>query len=189
MFTIKKILLTKPEHPKIPKLLSLLLKHKGKKAIVFVQYRTQIEHIVSKLLDLGFSAKPFMGKRNKFTKKQQEQTIQDFRENKFDILVSSSIGEEGLDIPAVDIVIFYEPIPSEIRTIQRRGRTGRLNKGEVCILITKGTRDEYYYWASQRKEKKMHSILKKFSSKSKENKPKKTKTQKKTGQLDITSFL
>ena len=43
-----------------------------------------------------------------------------FKQNEFNTLVMSSVGEEGLDIPAVDIVIFYEPIPSAIRTIQRR---------------------------------------------------------------------
>ena len=46
-------------------------------------------------------------------------------------LVATSIAEEGLDIPEVDLVVFYEPIPSEIRYIQRRGRTGRKTAGNV----------------------------------------------------------
>ncbi len=70
------------------------------------------------------------------------------------------MAEEGLDIPKVDLVIFYEPIPSEIRTIQRRGRTGRMKEGDVCILIAKGTIDEVYYWSSRHKERKMKSVLK-----------------------------
>jgi len=65
-----------------------------------------------------------------------------------------------LDIEEVDLVIFYEPIPSEIRSIQRRGRTGRTKAGRVIFLITKGTRDEGYYWSAYRKEKRMKTILK-----------------------------
>ena len=73
--------------------------------------------------------------------------------------MSTSIGEEGLDVPAVDLVIFYEPVPSAIRSIQRRGRTGRMEKGKVIILFTKGTRDESYKWTAHHKEKRMFSNL------------------------------
>jgi len=74
--------------------------------------------------------------------------------------VATSVAEEGLSIPAVDLVIFYEPVPSEIRTIQRRGRTGRTESGRVIFLITKDTRDEWYYWSAYHKEKRMKKILK-----------------------------
>ena len=72
----------------------------------------------------------------------------------------NSIGEEGLDIPEVNAVIFYEPIPSAIRKIQRAGRTARLVKGKLIILLTKKTLDEAYYWAAFHKEKRMYSAIK-----------------------------
>ncbi len=75
------------------------------------------------------------------------------------ICLHNSIGEEGLDIPRVDLVIFYEPVPSAIRSIQRRGRTGRQEKGRVIILMVKGTRDEAYRWVAHNKEKKMYKNL------------------------------
>ena len=75
------------------------------------------------------------------------------------MLIATSVAEEGIDIPDVDLVLFYEPIPSEIRTIQRRGRTGRSSTGKVIILITSGTRDEAYYWAEGSREKKMGRIM------------------------------
>ncbi|HNW37759.1 MAG TPA: ERCC4 domain-containing protein, partial [Methanosarcina vacuolata] len=78
-----------------------------------------------------------------------------FRAGEYNVLVATSVAEEGLDIPSTDLVLFYEPIPSEIRSIQRKGRTGRQHKGRVIILVTKGTRDEAYYWSSKSKEKKM----------------------------------
>ena len=79
-------------------------------------------------------------------------------------MVATSIAEEGLDIPQVDLVVFYEPIPSEIRYIQRRGRTGRKSAGTVVILATKNTIDERYLYSSKRRIEKMKQILSSISS-------------------------
>lgn len=76
----------------------------------------------------------------------------------------NSVGEEGLDIPAVDLVVFYEPVPSEIRAIQRRGRTGRQKSGKVIVLMAKDTRDEAYYWKSKHRERRMKETLKDMKS-------------------------
>jgi len=105
------------------------------------------------------------------SQKEQKQIIQDFRENKVNILIATSIGEEGLDIPEVSAVYFYEPIPSEIRKIQRAGRTARLAKGKLAILITQNTRDEINHYASTAREKKMHRVIDKVKLDLK-NKPK-----------------
>lgn len=152
--------LAKGEHPKLAKLVELLKMRAGKKIIVFVQFRDQVKRIVEELHAKGISAEQFVGKRDGVKLKDQKETIQKFRDGLFDVMVASSIGEEGLDIPSVDAVIFYEPIPSEIRSIQRRGRAGRAKAGEVVILITRGTRDEAYHWVARRKESKMRSIVK-----------------------------
>lgn len=156
---IRQLCTTEEEHPKLKVLMDLIDDLKGKKIIVFAQYRDQIKLIEMELQKHGVTAKQFVGKREGFTRKMQEETIADFRIGKFQVLVASSIGEEGLDIPAVDAVIFYEPVPSEIRSIQRRGRAARFKEGEIYILVTKGTRDEYYFWSSSRKEKKMKEII------------------------------
>lgn len=165
------------DHPKMAKLLSLVKDLGPKKMIIFVQYRDQIESIMAQLTKAGFPARPFMGKRENFTKKMQEETMDAFRKGEFSILVASSIGEEGLDIPAVDAVIFFEPIPSEIRTIQRRGRAGRFKEGAVYILMTRNTRDEYYYWASRKREKKMKEILISLQKEMREQSTKQTPRQ------------
>jgi Fanconi anemia group M protein len=93
------------------------------------------------------------------SQKIQKEVLDKFREGEYNILVATSIGEEGLDIPKVDTVIFYEPVSSAIRQIQRRGRTGRMEKGKVVILMAKETRDEGYRWASHHKEKRMFRTL------------------------------
>jgi ERCC4-related helicase len=75
------------------------------------------------------------------------------------VMAATSIGEEGLDIPSVDTVVFFEPIPSEIRSIQRRGRAGRLRAGKVVVLIAEGTRDEGHLHSSRKKEENMKKIV------------------------------
>ncbi|MEM3281915.1 MAG: helicase-related protein, partial [Candidatus Micrarchaeaceae archaeon] len=108
------------------------------------------------------AARAFVGKREGVTQEAQKQTIADFREKKFDVLVASSIGEEGLDIPAVDLVIFYEPIPNEIRNIQRRGRAGRVRAGDIVVLTTNDTKDMTYLFVSMQRERKMLYIINKL---------------------------
>ncbi|MDE1825864.1 MAG: DEAD/DEAH box helicase [Candidatus Micrarchaeota archaeon] len=152
------------EHPKVFTLINILTQNKGKSAIVFVQYRSTIKMLVEKLTAFGFDARAFVGKKDGVTQAQQKQTIEEFREGKFKVLVSSSIGEEGLDIPSVDMVVFYEPIPSEIRNIQRKGRTGRLYSGEVYLLMAKSTKDQVYLMVSRQREKKMQEVVKSLQS-------------------------
>jgi len=93
------------------------------------------------------------------SQKEQVEILRKFREGEVNVIVATSIGEEGLDIPQVDLVVFYEPVPSEIRTIQRRGRTGRSAAGRVVMLVTRDTRDEAYFYSARRKESKMHQEL------------------------------
>lgn len=175
------------EHPKMGVLIDQVKSLDGKKMIVFAHYRDQIAKIEHELMEHGIEARKFVGKRDGFSKKLQEKTIADFREGDFNVLVASSIGEEGLDIPAVDAVIFYEPVPSEIRSIQRRGRAGRFSEGEIIILMTRGTRDEFYYWASRKKEAKMKSILKGMQNKG--GTKKKRRKRKLEGQTRISHFV
>jgi len=139
----------KVEHPKLIELKKIVaseLKRGVSKMIVFNQYRDAALKTKEELISMGIKAELFVGQAKKGTtglsQKEQKKIMDDFREGKFTVLVATSVGEEGLDIVKVDTVIFYEPIPSAIRSIQRRGRTGRQGKGRVIILITKNTRDE-----------------------------------------------
>ena len=155
------------EHPKLAKLRELVAERITKqehKMMIFTQYRDTGSKIVTMLEQLE-GARPvlFVGQAKKngsgLTQKRQLEILERFAEGEYNILVSSSVGEEGLDIPKVDSVIFYEPIPSEIRHIQRRGRTARLEKGQVIVLVAEGTRDEAYRWTAHHKEKRMHRTL------------------------------
>jgi len=64
----------------------------------------------------------------------------------------------------VDLVVFYEPVASDVRLIQRKGRTGRDAPGKVIILTTDKTADEAYLWAGMRREKKMRRLVRKLTA-------------------------
>lgn len=153
------------EHPKISRVLSIASRiinsESGSKVIIFTQYRDTCDMLVEKLSIIpGARIGKLIG-QSKGGLKQREQieVLNDFHEGKYNIVVSTSVGEEGLDVASTDAVIFYEPVPSEIRTIQRRGRTGRKNDGEVYVLVAKGTIDEVFERSSKKKEELMRSRL------------------------------
>jgi len=155
------------EHPKIIELRRIVVgelkNKKNVKIIIFNQYRDSTNKIKEVMDALGVKSKIFVGQAKKkdtgLTQKKQKQILEEFRRGEFNCLIATSVAEEGLDIPVVDLVIFYEPVPSAIRTVQRRGRTGRQEKGRVIVLITKKTRDEANLWASVHKEKRMYRII------------------------------
>ncbi len=170
---MQELIAKKVEHPKLAKLKEIVsaeLKQNPKmKAIVFAQFRDTLLKINKTMNEIpNINARIFVGQAKKenekgevtgLSQKEQREIINEFSLGKINILCASQIGEEGLDIIEVSNVIFYEPVPSEIRTIQRRGRTARLMKGSLIILMTKATRDEAYYWAAFNKEKKMKKAI------------------------------
>ncbi len=171
------------EHPKMKNLIELLkielgmdgqtrlksLREEGKnedspKIIVFTQFRDTLDMIHERCEKEGIKSVRFYGQgtsdgKKGLTQKEQKNIIKSFKTGNYDVLISTSVAEEGIDIPAVDLVILYEPVPSEIRMIQRRGRTGRKSSGRMKVLITKKTIDEGYYWTSVRRESRMKSQI------------------------------
>ncbi|MFX1282186.1 MAG: DEAD/DEAH box helicase family protein [Promethearchaeota archaeon] len=132
--------------------------------IIFSNYRDTIRFLHKELSNCGIEAGIFIGhsssKEDKgLTQKQQLEVVEEFKRGDLQILLSTSVGEEGLDVGNCDLVVFYDSVPSIIRAIQRRGR-GRKKKSRVIHLVTKDTRDESMYWAINRKNKKMNDFLK-----------------------------
>jgi Fanconi anemia group M protein len=158
------------EHPKIQKLDEILKTISGK-ALIFSSYRDSVDIIYKKLTEMGLSAGILIGKAGEAGLKQKKQieTVQKFRDGEFNILVATRVGEEGLDISEVNQVIFYDNIPSSIRFIQRRGRTGRKDTGKLIVLMAKDTIDERYYWIGKRKMTAAKSMGEKMTQTLKNN--------------------
>lgn len=172
------------EHPKLPRAVEEVKERvkEGKKILLFSQYRDTVQELVERLKDEGIRTRKFIGQTHKrgergLSQEEQKQILKNFRSGDYDVLVCTQIAEEGLDIPSVDTVMFYEPVPSEIRHIQRKGRTGRKQAGEVVILMTENTRDEAYYWVSKNKEKKMKKMLKNWDKGKSRKEKKKNKDE------------
>ncbi|HYA11190.1 MAG TPA: DEAD/DEAH box helicase [Thermoplasmata archaeon] len=163
-------------HPKLDALVKLvqetleLPRDHPPRILVFAQYRDTIQSI-QELLELqAWKVGRFVGQATRdrddpgMNQKEQARVLGDFRAGRFPILVASSVAEEGLDVPDVDLVVFFESVPSEIRAIQRRGRTGRTSLGKVVVLLTRETRDVAYQVAEVRREKAMRRIVRRLSA-------------------------
>ncbi len=166
MYALKELDVTHPKLEIVKDIVSGQLRNNpDSRVIIFTNYRDMSE-LVTKNLEGVDNVRPvrFVGQASKYkdtglTQKQQVEILDKFRSGEYNALVATSVAEEGLDIPATDLVLFYEPVPSEIRSIQRKGRTGRSHAGKVVVLVAKGTKDEAYYWSSRRKEKTMNSKI------------------------------
>ena len=165
------------EHSKIPKLKEILDSVPGK-ALIFTSYRDSVDMIHTQLNDMGISAGILIGKAGDTGLKQKKQieVVQKFRDGEFQVLVATRVGEEGLDIAEVNQVIFYDNVPSSIRFIQRRGRTGRKDTGKLVVLIAKNTIDETYYWIGKRKISAAKSMGSKMTKVLEKNKDPSVKT-------------
>lgn len=181
MKDIFKLLENVTEHPKLIYILNLCKKEKldtsanknpnvllndsmSSQILIFSHYRDTATHIVDELNKTGIKSFRFVGqstRNNDIGMKQNEQSVilDSFRKKEFNVLVATSIAEEGLDIPEVKLVIFYEPVASEIRHIQRKGRTGRKSSGNVIILAAKDTVDMRILFANKRRIEKMKTIF------------------------------
>ena len=151
------------ENPKIEEVKRILSSEINgeKKVIIFTQYRDNVDAIFENIKMInGIKPVRFIGQgKNGLSQKEQVDIIKDFEAGVYNVLVSTSISEEGISIKGADLAIFYEAIPSAIRSIQRRGRVGRYDIGKVYILMIKGTNDQGYYWLSKIREGKMKKII------------------------------
>ena len=164
------------EHPKLAKAVEIVRaefgQRPGARVIVFSQYRDTVDRLVGELERGGGGAvRParFVGQASHggdtgLSQKEQVAVLDRFRGGEVNCLVATSVAEEGLDIPATDLVVFYEPIPDVIRTIQRRGRTGRVRTGRAVVLVADGTRDVSLHRSAFARERRMHEMLEEVES-------------------------
>ncbi|RPA96135.1 P-loop containing nucleoside triphosphate hydrolase protein [Choiromyces venosus 120613-1] len=156
-------------HPKLDYMASVVLKHffdaedaetkRETRIMIFTSYRSSAEEIVRVLNKHQPIVKPhiFVGQADAkgvegMKQKDQIEVIEKFQEGTYNVIVATSIGEEGLDIGEVDMIICYDQQGSSIRLLQRMGRTGRKRDGHVHILLTQGKEEENFKKATRAHE-------------------------------------
>jgi len=173
-FELKKNYEFSPEdlvHPKYQVLRKVLLdelhSNPSSQILVFIKLRDSVKNVVKKLSHVkGLRPVRFVGQTTKskddkgLSQNNQIEILEQFKKGVYNVLVSTNVGEEGLDISECDLVVFYDVVASEIRMIQRKGRTARHRKGKVIILYCKDTNDEIYLKIVLAKLKRMNVTLK-----------------------------
>ncbi|WP_287585785.1 DEAD/DEAH box helicase [Candidatus Borrarchaeum sp.] len=190
IFLIKELLSKGQDHPKAEEIKKIVKEQletsQNSRILVFAQFRITAKLVASVLDEIeGVNAVRFVGQSKRkgekgLSQKEQAEILKKFKHGEYNVLVATSVAEEGLDIAECDLVIFYDTVPSEIRNIQRRGRTARKSAGKVIVLMAKGTRDEAYYWVAQSKEREMNRLLNEIKGVSKSLKEEKEKQKNKT---------
>ena len=112
------------------------------KAICFVRTKKHASAFcdwISKL-ESGVEIRPnvFVGHTREtgpgMTQVEQEDVMKGFREGKYNLLVATSVAEEGLDVPACNLVIRYQHVSNEIAKVQTQGRARAENSQGFTIL-------------------------------------------------------
>ncbi len=162
---ISKAVEKKVLNKKTEKMLELLKKTEFRKALIFTSLKENAFELLEVLQREGINAGILVGQSKGkegigMKQAQQLKTLDDFNKGVTRVLIATHVGEEGLDISEVDLVIFFDNPISAVRRIQRMGRTGRKEKGRVVFLINRDTREEVKYYVSTRKYKKLIKELK-----------------------------
>lgn len=167
-------------HPKLEYLQSIILRHfveagdayvedsvssKSTRVMIFAHYRDSAEEIAKVLKRNDPMVRPhvFVGQANSkgsdgMDQKTQLSVIKMFQEGTYNTLVATSIGEEGLDIGEVDLIVCYDASASPIRMLQRMGRTGRKRAGNIVVLLMRGKEETNFTKAKDNYEKMQKEI-------------------------------
>ncbi|XP_077477393.1 Fanconi anemia group M protein isoform X2 [Stigmatopora argus] len=167
-------------HPKLQKLDEVVVQHfhfltqnassstgageVGTRVMIFSSFRDSVQEIALMLnrhspliRAMTFTGHGSAGKAVKgLTQKEQLEVVNRFRQGGFNTLVSTCVGEEGLDIGEVDLIVCFDAQKNPTRLVQRMGRTGRKRQGRIVVTLAQG-REERIYNQSQRTK---HSLLK-----------------------------
>ncbi len=165
-------------HPKLEYLQSVVINHfldagegrgasdpSSTKVMIFAHYRDSAEEIARVLRRNDPVVRPhvFVGQANSkgsegMDQKKQLNIIEKFQSGIYNTLVATSIGEEGLDIGEVDLIICYDASASPIRMLQRMGRTGRKRAGNIVVTLMRGKEENNFIKAKDTYEKMQSEI-------------------------------
>ncbi|TSO67456.1 Fanconi anemia group M protein [Bagarius yarrelli] len=141
-------------------------KAESTRVMIFSSFRDSVQEIAEMLNRheplvrvMTFMGQASAGKGVRgFTQKEQLEVVRRFREGGFNTLVSTCVGEEGLDIGEVDLIVCFDAQKSPIRLVQRMGRTGRHRQGRIVVILAEG-REERIYNQSQSNRRSVNKCI------------------------------
>ncbi|KAI3367642.1 hypothetical protein L3Q82_026489 [Scortum barcoo] len=172
-------------HPKLEKLEEVVLQHfrlwaessadnngsgpreVSTRVMIFSSFRESVQEIAAMLNRhaplikvMTFMGQASAGKGVKgFTQKEQLEVVHSFRQGGFNTLVSTCVGEEGLDIGEVDLIVCFDAQKNPIRLVQRMGRTGRKRQGRIVVILAEGREERTYNQSQSNKRSVYKSII------------------------------
>lgn len=147
-----------PENPKLEVLKEILQKQfkgpKSPRGIIFTRTRQSAHSLLlwlqqqPSLQTVDIRAQLLIGAGNssqstpmtQMTQRDQQEVIQKFRTGAFNLLVATSVAEEGLDIPQCNVVVRYGLLTNEISMVQARGRA-RASQSVYSFVAAQGSRE------------------------------------------------
>lgn len=165
-------------HPKLEYLKRVILNHfmdagetgeqqtqSATRVMIFAHFRDSAEEVTRVLKRYEPMIRPhvFVGQTSAkgsdgMDQKTQLSVVEKFKKGTYNTIVATSIGEEGLDIGEVDLIVCYDSSASPIRMLQRMGRTGRKRSGNIVLLLMQGKEEESYIKAKDNYEKMQQLI-------------------------------
>lgn len=109
----------------------IIRKHKENKIIVFNQYNEQTSKLYWHLLEEEVECRVM---HSGIQKEKREQDLIDFKNDKYNILLTSKVLDEGYNLPKLDVAIIMAGDSTDKQTIQRMGRVLRKKKGQDSML-------------------------------------------------------
>ncbi|XP_040916289.1 Fanconi anemia group M protein isoform X2 [Toxotes jaculatrix] len=172
-------------HPKLEKLEDVVLQHfrlwpdnsadnngsgsreVSTRVMIFSSFRESVQEIAAMLNRHAplIRVMTFMGQASAgkgvrgFTQKEQLEVVHRFRQGGFNTLVSTCVGEEGLDIGEVDLIVCFDAQKNPIRLVQRMGRTGRKRQGRIVVILAEGREERTYNQSQSNKRSVYKSII------------------------------
>ncbi|XP_015506601.1 probable ATP-dependent RNA helicase DHX58 [Parus major] len=143
------------ENPRLGKLEEILREHfqplGTSRGIVFTQTRQSAHSLFSWLQTTAtlhrqhiraavLTGAGYSNQTRHMTQNEQQDVIKRFREGALNLLFSTSVAEEGLDIPECNIVVRYGLMTNEIAMMQARGRA-RAENSVYSVLAKANSRE------------------------------------------------
>ena len=104
-----------------------------------------LSHIIRVTHITGYS-------RGGMEKSEQLRVLEGFRKGKYNLLTSTSVLEEGLDVPECNFVIRYQNVTNEIAQVQAKGRA-RAQDSRIYTVVSTNSNKEYWYLVQEEKQR------------------------------------